>query len=233
VNNAQQRYEQCRNKAGWIDASRFLQIAEETGAWPPEDMLEWTIEHGALSSEDILRLAKALLPTAQGSHADRLYTLLISEWVARGPMADRLAEFAQATGVPPSREAVEAGLGAHLRKYGWAPTINAELLHSLETRLGLSIGRRLFDEVYDFYSSKKPDEIGIADYRAILHIAGTSGVRPAEDILDRVISRITAEGIRLFDDQAGPYGSWIRQDGAPFLEQFRRLKQGLPIDDQS
>jgi hypothetical protein len=147
-------------------------------------------------------------------------------------MVDNLAELAHETGIVPSQAALESGIEQHLKRYPWSPVVNPTTLSEIKRQFGVSVRREVFDQIYHWFATKNRSDISIADYRAILSIAKVSGVPPGEDLLKRVISRISSEGVRAFDEHLGTYGSWIIVDGNELLEQFRRLEQGLPVDDK-
>jgi hypothetical protein len=144
---AQQRYEQSFEVGGRPGAFGVLRTAEETAEWPPEHVLEWAIRHGDFSTAEVIRFAGALIGVAEPRNVDHLFTLVISEWIDRGPLVDALVTLSLKAGVRPSPAVLENGLKELLKRHPGSAVVNPALLSEIQVRLGLPVRSDLLDEV--------------------------------------------------------------------------------------
>ena len=212
-----------------------LKTAEETGKWPPEKILAWSIRE-MLYGEEILKLAKALLKGEGRSKAETVYTLIISSW--NGSMVTDLAKLARETGISPSPTAIKNGLKDHLKNVGrrLQVSIDKDTLSEIESQFGVSLGQNFFDEIYSFYGmlgdhNRRYEGPLRTDYLAILRIAKDSGVIPNKNLINIIISRIKLEGVRVFDENQGYFGDWVLVKDSEILEKFLCLERGELMED--
>ena len=222
--STQHKYEAFFSQGSYGGARGIVKTAEQTGEWPPERILEWVMGWNGPTYQEKIRLVKALLKGANSSKAGYLYTLFITNCLGQSTIIDDLEMLAHATGNIPAPIAIEVGLKKYLMRAGVSGWVEAETISKIESKFGVAIGQKVFDEVYAYFATKFPSAFY---YSAIIHTFKHSGYPPGKEFLNNAIARISSEGV-LVQREEDVYSHCV--ESPRLLGQFRRLARGEPVD---
>ncbi len=233
-----QRFLAYFREGGRVGALGILEMIEETGKWPPKPIFTWLVEDaynkGRLSGMEVQRVVEKLMNSAEYVTTDELYTLVISRWIACGPLLDGLNHLIETTGITPSSKAVEDGLRQFIKKHPEKQLFDAAGREEIERRFGASIGQEFFEKIhsstYAFYVQHPNPNMRWRTFPVILHLIKNYGFLPDKQLLATMIGVVKLNGTLMFDEDNGPYGNWGNVKDPNLLEQLRRLEQGDPIE---